>query len=72
VKLTRHARNRLRWIARRHPSVTESALLAALPQAILVGYDDRGNRRVRVALGTIGLMVVIDEAQGVVITMWVE
>jgi len=72
VRLTRHARNRLRWIGRRHPSVSEASLLETLPQAVTVGYDDRGNRRARVTLGRAGLIVVVDEAQSVIITVWME
>ena len=72
MKVTRHASNRLRWIGRRHRGVTADALMEALPSAETVGYDDRGNRRARVALGETRLTVVIDEAQGIVITLWVE
>lgn len=72
MRLTRHASNRLRWIARRHPAVTGSGLLKNLPSAETVGYDDRGNRRARLALGRATVMVVVDESEGVVITVWVE
>ena len=72
MRLTRHARNRLRWIARRHPGVSEAKLLEALPGAVTVGYDDRGNRRARMTIGMTNLIVVVDESQGSVITMWVE
>jgi hypothetical protein len=72
MRLTRHARNRLRWISRRHVSVSEAKLLEAIPGALTVGYDDRGNRRARVTIGTTSLILVIDESQGSVITMWVE
>jgi len=47
-------------------------LLDALSRAETVGYDDRGNRRARVNLGTTALTVVIDEAQAAVVTLWVE
>jgi hypothetical protein len=72
VRLTRHARNRLRWIARRHPGVSETLLLETLPRATAIGYDERGNRRARVAVGITSLILVIDEAHGVIITIWVE
>ncbi|MGH2664126.1 MAG: hypothetical protein ACRDH8_15270 [Actinomycetota bacterium] len=72
MRLTRHAKNRLRWIERRHPGVTETGLIEALPASETIGYDDRGNRRARLVLGGTGLTVVIDEAQGIVITVWVE
>jgi hypothetical protein len=39
---------------------------------VTVGYDDRGNRRARVTLGRAGLIVVVDETQGVIITVWME
>jgi transposase-like protein len=39
---------------------------------VTVGYDDRGNRRARVTIRTAGLIVVIDEAQGMIITVWME
>jgi hypothetical protein len=48
VRLTRHAKNRLGWVARRHPEVTADALLEARPGAKTVRYDDRGNRRARI------------------------
>jgi hypothetical protein len=70
--LTRPARNRLRWIARSHPSVSEAELLETVPQAVTVGYDERGNRRARLTVGTTSLTVVVDEARGMIITLWVE
>jgi hypothetical protein len=72
VRLTRHARNPLRWIGRQHPNVTAEALIEALPAAETIGYDDRGNGRVRLAVGGTRLTVVMDESAGVVITLWVD
>jgi hypothetical protein len=72
VRTTRHAKNRLRWIGRRHPSVTETALLNGLSGSETVGYDERGNRRARMQVGATNLTVVIDEEEAVVITVWVE
>lgn len=72
MRLTRHAKNRLRWIARRHETVSEAALLATIPAGVTVGYDERGNRRIRVTVGATRLILVIDESQGSIITMWAE
>ncbi|MGH2656076.1 MAG: hypothetical protein ACRDIZ_05170 [Actinomycetota bacterium] len=72
MKLTRHARNRLRWIARRHRGVTPEAVTEALPGADTIGYDDRGNRKVRAVIGGTRVTVVVDEAADVVVTIWVE
>jgi len=72
VRFTRHARNRLRWISRRHPAVSEKSLSEALPRAETVGYDEQGNRRARLAIEATGLIVVIDKDRDTVITMWVE
>ncbi len=71
MRLTRHTRNRLRWIARRHPGVTAAALEQALPGASTIGYDDRGNRKARVVVDGVTLTVVVDEERDVVVTMWV-
>lgn len=72
VRFTRHARNRLRWIQRRHAHVTEERIHEALTGGWTGGYDRRGNRRVHVPLGSVRLTVVIDEANETVITVWVE
>jgi hypothetical protein len=72
VKLTRHARNRLRWIGRRHPNVTEARLIEELSTAWPGGYDQRWNRRVRVSIGETQLTLVINESSETVITMWME
>jgi len=72
VRLTRHARNRLRWIAKSHPRVTAQALAQSLPKAKTMGYDDRGNRKVQLVFGEARLTVVVDDAARVVVTVWVE
>lgn len=72
MRLTRHAKNRLRWVARRHPEVTADAVFAALPDAETVRYDDVGNRRARIRVGITSLTVVIDDESATVITLWVE
>lgn len=72
MRLSRHARNRLRLIARRHPWITAEWLLRGLSHARTLGYDDRGNRRVQLAHGELSIVVVIDDEVGLVITIWVE
>lgn len=72
MKLTRHAKNRLRWIARSHPGVTESGLLDALATADALTEDDPGNRRIEVHLREVRLMAVVDEGADMVITVWVD
>jgi hypothetical protein len=42
------------------------------PDARTLGYDERGNRRARLASGQVSVIVVIDEGAGIVITVWVE
>lgn len=72
MRFTRHARNRLRWIARRHPEVGAEAVVESLTGAETIGYDDRGNRKARVMIGDTALTVVVDEAAQVVVTIWAE
>ena len=72
MRLSRHAKNRLRLIARRHPLITADRLFEALPDARTLGYDDRGNRRARLSVGGLALILVIDESRGLVITIWAE
>jgi hypothetical protein len=52
--------------------VTEVELLSRLPESEYIGYDERGNRRVRALVGGTTLTIVVDERVGVVITLWVE
>lgn len=72
MRLSRHARNRLRLIARRHPWITPEWVLAGLSAGRTLGYDDRGNRRVQLVHGGLSIIVVIDEDAGLLITIWVE
>lgn len=72
MRLTRHARNRLRWIARRHPGATAEAVTKALPGVKTMGYEDRGNQKVQLVIGEARSTVVVDEAADVVVTVWVE
>lgn len=72
MRVTRHARNKLRRIGKVEPSVGVAALVFALPSGETIGYDEDGNRRVRVSVEGIRLMVVVDDEQGAVVTVWME
>lgn len=52
--------------------MSEAQLLEALPTGEILGKDDRGNRRVRVSLAGVRLTVVVDDSQGVIITVWID
>jgi len=45
-------------------------LIGALPGGQTLGYDERGHRRVLIAMGSIEIVLVIDEEAGLIITMW--
>lgn len=72
MRLTRHAKNRLRLIARRVPAMTEKALLEAMDSAPLVGTDVKGNQRLKVRIDAILLTVVVDQDRQQVVTFWRE
>jgi hypothetical protein len=72
VRLTRHARNRLRLIQRAWPRVTEATLLEALGSGDMLGRDAKGNRRVSIEIEGIRLVVVIGERDQLVVTIWRE
>ncbi len=72
MRFSRHAKNRVRLIQRLEFEVSEQALLDALPNAEEEGYDERGNRRLRVRIGAAVLTVVLDERRQIVITVWRE
>jgi hypothetical protein len=72
MRLTRHARNRLRLNRRSAPGVTDGLVLEALEHGADAGYDAKGNKKVRVAIGESMLTVVVDGSRGVVITVWRE
>jgi len=72
VRLTRHARNRLRFIQRRAPDLSEPRLLEALRSASVLGEDVKGNRRMSIRIDGMLLVVVVDEASRVVVTIWRE
>ena len=72
MRLTRHAKNRLRWIRRVEPDLTEVDLLAALDRGVGIGHDVRNNRLVSVEVRGVQLVLVVDEIEQMVITMWRE
>jgi hypothetical protein len=72
VRLTRHARNRLRWIARSHPEATAEDVAEALSTAETIGYDAHRNRKARGVVGGTSMTVVVDERADVVVTIWVD
>lgn len=72
VRLTRHAKNRLRLLRRRAPDLTEPRVLEALGSARVLGEDIKGNRRMSIRIAEILLVVVVDEADQIVVTIWRE
>ncbi len=58
-------------IGRRAPDLTEQRLLEALGSASELGEDVKGNRRMSIRLDEM-LVVVVDEANQVVVTIWRE
>ena len=72
MRLTRHARNRLRLLRRRAPDLTEPRVLEALDSASMLGEDMKGNRRMAIEVAEMHLVVVVDEANQFVVTIWRE
>jgi hypothetical protein len=72
MRLTRHAKNRLRWIRRAEPGLAEVDLLAAIARGATIGRDVRDNPHLLVEVGGIRLVLVVDESEQMVITMWRE
>lgn len=66
LRFSRHARNRIRWIGRAEPDVTQESIRAALGEHSRDEYDERGNLRTQVVIGTVELTVVIDEEDALV------
>lgn len=63
MRLTRHAKNRLRYMRRRAPEITEAAILDVLPSGSELGSDVRGNRLLAVRIEGILLTVIVDDAR---------
>lgn len=72
VRLTRHAKNRLRLLRRRAPELTESGVLEALGSARSLGEDVKGNHRMSVRVAGKLLVAVVDETNQIVVTIWRE
>lgn len=72
MRLTRHAKNRLRFIQRRAAMVSEVSILEGLLRASEVGRDMKGNRKLAVRIEQVLLTVVVDDARQIVITIWRE
>jgi hypothetical protein len=71
VRFSRHARNRVRWIARSAPSVSQEEIRAALEdRPTSREYDERGNLRAQISVGGIALTVLLDEDEGLIVTVW--
>lgn len=72
MRLTRHAKNRLRWIRRAVPNLTETELIAAIGQGSKIGRDVRDHQHVSIDVAGIRLVLVVDETNRMVITIWRE
>lgn len=72
IHLSRHAKNKLRWVRRDAPAVTEEALLHAVAEGQELGRDQRGNVRVAVEVAGVRLTAVVDPDDELVITLWRE
>lgn len=72
MRLTRHAKNRLRLIARRVPAIDESRFLKALDITIGSERDVKGNRKLIVQIDAILLRAIVDDQKQIVITIWRE
>jgi hypothetical protein len=66
VKLTRHARNRLRLIRRATPDITAAAVLSA----VMESYDEVVDDRIVVRIGDVDVVVVLDVGRSVLVTLW--
>jgi hypothetical protein len=64
--------DRLRLIQRRAPDLSEPRLLEALRSASALGEDVKGNHRMSTRIDGMLLVVVVDEASHVVVTIWRE
>jgi len=72
MRFTRHAKNRLRWIRRAVPTLVETDLIEAIDRGAPIGRDIRDNQHVSVEVGGVRLVLVVDEKEQIVITMWRE
>jgi hypothetical protein len=72
MRLSRHAKNRLRWIRRDSPDISEAELLKAVSSTRIHGHDAKGSALYAVVVAGLPLLVVVDEHHGVVVTIWRE
>lgn len=72
MRFTRHAKNRLRWLRRSLPTLSELAIAEAIRSGRERGRDSAGNLKVAVHVGSSNLVIVLDETQDLVITIWKE
>ncbi|MGI8425917.1 MAG: hypothetical protein ACR2FO_03300 [Actinomycetota bacterium] len=70
MKFTRHAKNRIRLIARADPGVTPEAVLFGVGSASVLRYDDKGNKVVLVVLEDRTVTAVVDVKTETIITIW--
>ncbi|MDX1659831.1 MAG: hypothetical protein R3343_13505 [Nitriliruptorales bacterium] len=72
MRLSRHAKNKLRWIRRDAPHLTEEALLRGIADGRELGVDDRGNVKIAVEVAGVRFTAVVDPDDELVITLWRE
>lgn len=54
------------------PGLSETDLVAAIDRGAAIGRDIRDNQHVAVEVGGVRLVLVVDEKEQIVITMWRE
>ena len=52
--------------------MSEQRLLHALSEGKTLGYDDRGHRRVLITVGSMEIVLVVDEGTTLIVTLWVR
>lgn len=72
MRLSRHAKNRLRLIRRLAPEVTDEGLVAAIGRNAREIEEVGGDRILRIQIEEYRLTVVLDGRDELVITVWRE
>lgn len=72
MRFSRHAKNRLRLIKRGCPHLTMEEIIDAAKRGELLGRDRSDDRRRRIHIRGIVVVLVIDPSRRVVITLWRE
>lgn len=72
MRLSRHAKNKLRWIRRDAAHLTEDALLRDIVHGQHLGTDHRGNVKIAVEVAGVRLTAVVDPDDELVVTLWRE